>query len=197
MALKKRSENLWHQVELIQIEGVPGNHRVRLKIGFDLFAVLIYGLVYIFEFAAGCVDDNLWPRLVRLAKRDCIGMARSAVTAQGLVRHLGYVRTAHHDKHPSGPDGVGHPVCLGRHARHGADANQGNSVLFDVFNELSLVHRLSISIYKEYFVSGRSNRLKQKHPKVWHKIASHTIVWIVEEDFHGSVSLFCEPGSLG
>jgi hypothetical protein len=37
-------------------------------------------------------------------------------------------------------------------------------------------------------MAGWRNRLQEKHPEVWHEVASDTIVWIVEQDLQLPIS---------
>jgi len=98
------------------------------------------------------------------------------------------MRTTHHHSYTCCPDSVSHSVRFCRHTGHGTDTDKCDSVFLYELNELALVHRLRISVHQEHFMSWRRNCLKQKHPEVRHKIACDAIVWIIKEDFHGSVS---------
>jgi hypothetical protein len=37
-------------------------------------------------------------------------------------------------------------------------------------------------------MTGRRDRLQEKHPEVWHEVARDAIVWIVEQDLHLPIS---------
>ena len=91
-------------------------------------------------------------------------MARPAVAAERLVRHLGHVRAAHDDRHPGRADRVGHAVGLGDHPRHGADADEVDPLVAHVTRDLLLVHGLGVAVDQHDFMAGRSERLEEKHP---------------------------------
>ncbi len=56
-------------------------------------------------------------------------MTRPAIAAECFVGQLGDVRSAHHDRHSDGTNGVGHAVSLRDHSGHRANANESD-VLF-------------------------------------------------------------------
>ena len=51
-------------------------------------------------------------------------------------------------------------------------------------DDLVIAHRTRIRINQNNFMTGRRDRLKEKHPEVWHEVARDAIVWIVEQYFH-------------
>ena len=44
---------------------------------------------------------------------------------------------------------------------------------------------LGVAVDQEHLMSGRGERLQQKHPQVWHEILRHAVVGAIEEDLHG------------
>ena len=138
------------------------------------------GSVHVLQLAARRVRDDLRPGLIGFAHRHGVGVARSAVASQRFVRRLGHVRSAHHHRHAGGADRVGHPVGLGDHAGHRADADQADLLVEHEADQLGIAHRLRIAVDQQDFVPRRGERLQQKHPQVRHEIAGHAVVRIVK-----------------
>ncbi len=72
---------LGDQIELLEIDGVPGNNGILLEGRLELFARGIDWRVNIFQFAARRVCDNPRPGLIGLAQSHGIGVTRAAIAA--------------------------------------------------------------------------------------------------------------------
>ena len=98
-------------------------------------------------------------------------MARSAVAPERFVGQFGDVRSAHHDRHSGGANGVGHAIRLGDHSGHRADADQSDVFFSNEPRDLGFVHRLRVAVDQQHFVAGGRQGLEEKHPEVRHEIA--------------------------
>ena len=60
------------------------------------------------------------------------------------------------------------------------------SIFFFLYkpDDLVIAHRTRIRINENNVMTGRRDRLQEKHPQVWHEVSRDTIVWIVEQYFH-------------
>ena len=143
-----------YEIELLEIDGVPGNDGIGFERWLQFFAGGIDRRVNVFQFAAGGVFDDARPGVVGLAESDGIGVAGTAIAAEGFVRHFRDVRAAHDYGHADRAHGIGHAVGLGDHAGHGADADQINFLFEDVAGDSGFVHGLSIAIDEHNFVAG-------------------------------------------
>ena len=143
-----------HEIELVEIDGVPGNYGIGLEGWFQFFACGIDRRVNLFELAAGGVFDNARPGVVGFAEGDGIGVAGAAIAAEGFVGHFRDVRSAHDHGHADGANGVGHAIGLGDHAGHGADADQIDFLFEDVAGDSGFVHGLSVTVDEYNFVAG-------------------------------------------
>jgi len=74
------------------------------------------------------------------------------------------VRAAHHHGDSGGTDRIGHPICLGNHASHRANADQPNLLDADIICNLAFIHGLGIAIDQQDFMARWRQRLKKKHP---------------------------------
>ena len=113
------------------------------------------------EFAAGGVVHNLRPRFIGFAESNGIGVARTAIAAEGFVGQLRHVRAAHDDRHSGGTDGVRHAIRLGDHAGHGTDAHESNVVIADILRDAIFVHGLGVAIDQQDFMAGRRQGFEQ------------------------------------
>ena len=165
-----RAHEAGNAVELVDVERVPRDLRVTLEVGFALLAERVDRHIYFLECAAGGVGDDLRPGFIGFAEGHGIGMARAAIAAQRLVGQFGDVRSAHDHRDAGGAKGVGHAVSFGDHAGHGADPHQPDALGEHEAHDLGVGHGLSVAVDQQHFVSGRGERLEQKHPKVRHEV---------------------------
>src|SRR6202043_779773 len=103
-------KNLWNDVELSEVDSVPGNGRIGLQRGLLLLAEGVYGSVDVFERAVCGIVHNFGPGFVSFAESYGVGMAGTAGAAERLVSHFGDVRAAHHYGDADGANGVRHAV---------------------------------------------------------------------------------------
>src|SRR5215217_2095921 len=111
-------------------------------------------------------------------------MPWSAISSQSFIGNFSNVRTAHHHRNARQADRVGNPVRLLNHSCHCADADEIDLFFFYKLNDLIVAHRTRIGVNQNNLMTGRSERLQEKHPEVRHKVASDTIVWIIEQYLH-------------
>ena len=104
MFLQPAGKLFWDEIELAQIDSVPGNHGILLEGGLQLFACGVNRSVNFFEFAASGVFDDARPGFIGFAEGDGIGVARATIAAQGFVCHFSNVRATHDDGHTGGAD---------------------------------------------------------------------------------------------
>ena len=182
--LEQREHGLGNEIELMEVNRVPGDHGIRLQRRLALFACFVYGFVKVFEFAARGIVHNLRPSLVGFSEGNGVGVPRATVAAESFCEFFGHVRPAHNDGHSNRANGVGHAVGFGDHSRHGADADQSNVLFADELRNLRFVHALGIAVNQNYFVSWGSERLQEEHPQVRHEIAGNTVVWVIEQNSH-------------
>ena len=178
------------EIELVEIDFVPGNGGVVLEAGLALLAEGVDGRVKIFQVAVCRVGDNLRPSFVGFAESNGVGMAGPATAAKGFVGFFGNVRAAHDDGNADGANGVRHAIGFGDHASHGADADETDFFVLDKFGDGFFVHGLSVAVDQHNFVTRRRERFEKKHPKVRHEIASNPIVRVIEQDPHAYISPF-------
>ena len=160
-----------------------------------LFAGFVDRAIDFFQLAARRVVHDLRPGFIGFAQSHGVGVARPAIAPQGLVGQFGDVRSAHHDLHSGRANGVGDAVGLRDHAGHGADADQIDLLVADVLRDLSLVHGLRVAVDQQHFMSGRSQRLEQKHPEMRHEIAGDPVVGVIKQNSH-DCSLLSESSSI-
>ncbi len=179
-----RVDDLGQEIELVEIDLVPGDDGIFFQRRLAFFSGVVDRGINFFELAASGIVDHLGPGLVGFAEGDGVGVARSAIAAEGFVGEFGDVRSAHDDFHPGGADGVGDAIGLGDHAGHGADADEVDFFIANILGDLGFVHGLGVAVDQQDFVAGRSEGLEEKHPEVRHEVASHTIVGVIEKDSH-------------
>ncbi len=172
------------KIKLSELDGIPWNHGVLLERWLAFFASLIKRRINIFKLSASGIVHDSRPSLISFAKSYCVRVARAAVTTKGFVGQFGNMWPSHDDRNPSGANCIGYAVGLGDHSRHGADADQSDILIANIFRDLRFIHRLSIPIDEQHFVSGRRQRLKQEHPQVRHEIPGHAVIRVVEKDSH-------------
>ena len=170
---------------MLQVQLVPGDLRIIVQRRLDLAACSVDRQVDFLQGAALGIGDNLRPSLVGLAQRDRIRVAKSAITSQGLVRNLGDVGTSHDHPNACGAHRVRHPVGFRGHPRHGANPHQFHAVLANVGCQLLLAHSLRVAIHQEDLMSGRSQRLQQKHPQMGHEVVGDFVIRIIQQNVHG------------
>src|SRR5688572_17630633 len=99
--------------------------RVWLQTRLFVVSLWIYfGLIDLFELTSCGVRDDQRPGFVRLAESDGIGVPRSAVTPEGLVRAFRNMRPAHNYLKSRLAQSVGNQVCAGDHSGHRADTDK-------------------------------------------------------------------------
>ena len=171
------------EVELLEIDGVPGNHGILLEGGLEFLAGSVDWRVDVLQLTAGGVFDDAGPGVIGFAEGDGIGVARAAIAAEGFVGHFGDVRAAHDDGDTGGANRVSHAISLGDHAGHGADADQVDVVFADVTGDSGFIHGLSVAVDQEHFMARRSQGLQEEHPEMRHEITRNPIVGVIQEDF--------------
>ena len=144
---------LGHQIELVEIDGVPGNDGIWLEGGLEFFAGGIDGRVNIFQLAARGIFHNVRPGVIGLAQSDGVGVTGAAIAAQSLVRHFGDVRAAHDHGHANGTNSIGHAIGFGDHAGHGADADKINLLFEHVASDPGFVHGLGVAVDQHNFMA--------------------------------------------
>jgi hypothetical protein len=60
-------------------------------------------------------------------------MARAAVATEGLVGQFGDVRTTHDHRDSRSTNGIGYAISLGNHSGHGANADQPDFLIADLY----------------------------------------------------------------
>src|ERR1039457_575095 len=182
--LKYGPKELGDLVELLQIERLPCNLRVLPEIGFLLLPELVHRRVHRFQTAVRRVLDDLWPCLIRFAKRHGICVANAAVPSQRFIRQFGDVRSAHHHRNTRSTERVRSAVSARDHPGHCADSNKIDCPIFHELDKLRIVHWFRVAVQQNYFVLRRRSRLKQKHPQMWHEVAGDAVIRIVEKNSH-------------
>ncbi|PYS31079.1 MAG: hypothetical protein DMG11_02800 [Acidobacteria bacterium] len=71
--------NVADEVELAQVDGVPGDARVIAERRLHLFALGIDRKIDLVEFATFCVGNDAWPRVIGFAEGDRVGVAWTAI----------------------------------------------------------------------------------------------------------------------
>src|SRR5262249_53752030 len=79
---------------------------------------------------------------------------------------------------------VSHAIRPGDHPGHGTDTHQPDVLIADELPNLGFVHWLGIAIDQQDFMSGRCERLEQKHPQVGHEVTGDPVVRVVKENSH-------------
>ena len=88
--------------------------------------------------------------------------------------------TAHHHGHARHANRIGNAVRFLHHSCHCADADEIDFFFFYKPDDFLVTHRPRVRVDQNNLMTRRSERLQEKHPKVWHEVARDTIVWIVE-----------------
>ena len=154
--LEQWVNDLGQKIELVQIDLVPGDYGIRFEGRLGFFAGGVDWGINLFEFAAGGVVHDLGPGVIGFAEGHGVGVARASIATEGFVGEFRHVRSAHHDRHSRGTNGVGDAICLGDHSGHGADADQSNVFCAHELRDLSLVHGLGVAVNQKHFMAGRS-----------------------------------------
>src|SRR6266436_3714028 len=141
------------QIELLQLDLVPGNLRIRLQRWLALFSKVVHWHVDILKRAAGGILHDSGPSLIRFPKSNRVGMARAAVTPKSLVGHFRDVRAAHYDLDSRGAHCVRHAIGLGDHPGHRTYANQSDIMFTHVVRDTFFIHGLRVAVNKDYFVA--------------------------------------------
>jgi hypothetical protein len=183
-ALKSAHGHLGNEIKLTQIYFVPRDRRIVLQRGFALLATIIDWRIGFFQRATCGVCDDLWPSFIGFTESDGVGVARSAVAAEGFVEFFGNVRATHHYGHTNGANRISHAIGLRNHSCHRADADKADILFAYVSRDAFLVHGLGIAVDQENFVALGSKRLKEKHPQMRHEVARDPIVWVIEQNPH-------------
>src|SRR6267142_2108898 len=187
--LQQRLQHARQHIELLQIDFVPGNFRIRLQGRFAFLPKIVHWRIDILQRPAHGIFHDSRPGLVSFAKCNGVGMPRAAVTPQSLIRHFRDVRAAHHHLYSRGPHCIRHAIGLGDHPGHRADADEFNPMLAHVPRDTLFIHGLGVSVNQDYFVAGWGERSEEKHPRMRHKIASYAVVGVVQQNFHlGGIS---------
>jgi len=84
-ALKRVFHHFWNEIELGEVNFVPGDCGIFLEAGFAILAEGVDRSVDILEVAAFGIGDDPGPGFVGFAERDGVGVARAAVAAEGFV----------------------------------------------------------------------------------------------------------------
>jgi hypothetical protein len=105
------------------------------------------------------------------------------------------VRSAHHNRDTGSTEGIRYAVCARHHPRHGADTDQIDGLILHELDKLRVIHGLRVAVQQDDFVRRWRSRLQQKHPQMWHEIASDSIVRIVKKDFHNGCRI--DPTGVG
>src|SRR6185295_15463772 len=92
--------------------------------------------------------DYLGPGFVGLTKSYSIGVARTAISPECLVRDFSHVRPAHHHRYPRSANRISHSVSLGDHPRHRADADEFDILFADETYQVLLRHRPGVAVYQ-------------------------------------------------
>ncbi len=145
-----------------------------------LFPGLIKRRIDFFETPILRVCNYLRPGFVSFAQRNCVSMARTAVSTERFIRNFCDVWATHHDWHSNCADGIRHTVSSGCHSGHGADPDEPDTLIEDKLNEFLFTHRARVSINQQNFVTRRRERLQEKHPKVRHEVSRHTVVRVIQ-----------------
>src|SRR5229473_455551 len=144
------------QIELLQLDFVPGNLRIGLQGWFALLAKVVHWRVDVLERAAHGIFHNSGPCLIRFAKSNRVGMARAAVTPESLIGHFRDVRAAHYDLYSRGAHCVRHAIGLSDHPGHRTYADQAHILFTHVSRNTLLIHGLRVAVNQHHFVARRS-----------------------------------------
>src|SRR6266571_625763 len=161
-----------------------GKRGIYLKTVLAFLAKVIDRSVDILKLAACGILDDFWPGFIGFTEGHSVRMARTAVSTEGFAGLFRDVRPAHDDRHSNGADGIGHAVGLGDHTSHRADADKSDVVFEHISGDAGFVHRLRVAVDQENFVAVGSQCLEQKHPKMRHEVAGHTVIGVVKQDSH-------------
>src|SRR5260370_26888176 len=112
------------QIELAELDFVPGNLRIRLQGWFALLAKVVHWRVEVLERAAHSIFHDSGPCLISFAKRKRVGMTRAAVTPDDLTHTFSDATTPLYDLYSHGAHCVRHAIGLGDHPSHRTDADQ-------------------------------------------------------------------------
>src|SRR5260370_12566880 len=111
-ALEQPMQHAREQIELAQLDFVPGNLRIRLQGWFALLAKLVHWRVDILQRAAHSIVHDSGPCLLSFAKSNRVGMAPAAVTPESLIGHFRDVRAAHYHLYSHPPHSAPQPTHL-------------------------------------------------------------------------------------
>ncbi len=184
--LKQGIKHFWNDVELIEIDGVPGNRRIGLQGGFLLLAEGIDGSVDVLQGAVRRVCDDLGPGCIGFTESHGVGMAWATGATEGFVRHFRHVRSTHHHGHAHSANCIRHAIGLCDHAGHRADADEADFLFLDETGNAIFIHGLRVAVDQQNFMSGGSEGFEQEHPEMRHEIARDTVVWVVQQNSHNS-----------
>src|SRR6266571_625762 len=152
--------------------------------GLGLVVKSIDRCVDILKLAACGILDDFWPGFIGFTEGHSVSMALTAVSTECFAGLFRDVRPAHDDGHPNGADGIGHAVGLGDHASHRADPDKSDVVFEHISGDAGFVHGLRVAVDQENFVAVGSKCLEEKHPKMRHEVAGHTVIGVVKQDSH-------------
>src|SRR5713226_8144108 len=114
--------------------------------GLVLFASFINRRIDVLELSARVIFNNLRPRVIGFAEGDSVSVSRAAISAESFIRAFGHMWASHHYRDSRSANGVGHPVGLLNHPRHGADTNQANVLVAKEPHQLLIVQRLCVAV---------------------------------------------------
>src|SRR5216683_373816 len=152
-ALQERMQKARKYIELLQLDLVPGNLRIRPKRRFVFLAKFVHWRVDILQCATHGIFYDSRPCLIGFAKSNGVGMAGSTVSPERLIGHFRNVRTAHHYLYSGSAHRVRHAISLGDHPGHRTDAHQPDILFTHVARDAFFIHGLRVAINQHHFVT--------------------------------------------
>src|SRR5689334_13167795 len=185
-AREQWTQDTREEIELIEIERLPGNHGILMKTRLSFFTTLIKRLIDLLELTTRGVFDYLRPCFIGFPEGDRVNVSRSAISPQRFVGNFSNVWPAHYDAHTRKADCIGDAIGFFGHSGHRADTDQIDFLFLYEPDDLFITHRPRIGINEQNFMTGRRDGLQQKHPEMRHEVARDAIVRVIEQDFHSS-----------
>src|SRR6185369_4034974 len=100
--LGQTGKHFRNQIELVELDGVPGDYGIGLEAWLSFFPRVVDRLINLLQLAARSVGNDPGPGLVGFTKRDSISVSRSAIVSQSFSRQFSNVWTTHHDQNACG-----------------------------------------------------------------------------------------------
>jgi len=173
------------EVEVGEVDLVPGHDRVVLEGRFDIPSIDNRRFVDRLQTVLFGVANDDRPEIIGFPSYDGIGVLREPGQPERLVRHLGHMGAAHHNRHAGFASyGCRRSVSRLGHPRHEAHAHQVDLIVPYIPGKRVRPVRGRVRIQDGYPVLYRSEPLEHERPQVWHKVPGHLIVGGIEKNVH-------------